>query len=94
MLTLQDCIDYCAENYDLTEDEIEAIAAHEHIPEMVAAELADFLLAGVDGVPRIRAVIVEEIERAKACGNRGREARLMLALRHFVETHPEGGRLP
>ena len=39
MLTIQDCIALC----DLTEDEVEAIAEHEHIPEMLAAELGAYL---------------------------------------------------
>ena len=35
MLTYQDCVGMC----ELTEDEIRAIAEHEHLPELVALEL-------------------------------------------------------
>ena len=38
VLTLQDCIALS----DLTEEEILAIAEHEHIPEIVAAELGNY----------------------------------------------------
>lgn len=45
MLTLQDCIELS----DLTEDEILAIAEHEHIPEMVAVELGSYLVYAPNG---------------------------------------------
>jgi hypothetical protein len=40
MITLQDCIALC----DLSEAEVLAIAEHEHIPEIAAAALGDYLL--------------------------------------------------
>ena len=40
MLTLEDCIELS----DLSEEEILAIAEHEHIPEMVAVELGAYLV--------------------------------------------------
>ena len=40
MLTLQDCIELS----ELTEEEILAISEHEHIPEMVALELGNYLV--------------------------------------------------
>lgn len=40
MLSLEDCIALC----DLTEEEVLAIAEHEHIPEMAATELGNYLL--------------------------------------------------
>jgi hypothetical protein len=36
MLTLRDVIDYS----NLTESEIDAIAAHEHVPKIIAAQMA------------------------------------------------------
>ncbi len=41
MLRLEDCLALC----DLSEDEVLAIAEHEHIPEMAAAELGNSLAA-------------------------------------------------
>ena len=40
MLTLVDCLDLC----DLGREEIEAIAEHEHLPEVIAAELGNYLV--------------------------------------------------
>ena len=40
MLSLKDCLDFC----DMEQEEISAIAQHEHIPVIVAAELCDTLL--------------------------------------------------
>ena len=40
MITLEDCIAMCG----LTEQEVSAIAEHEHIPEIAAAALAQYLL--------------------------------------------------
>ena len=40
MITLEDCIAFCG----LTEQEVLAVAEHEHIPEVAAAALAEYLL--------------------------------------------------
>jgi hypothetical protein len=50
MISLEDCIAMCG----LDAKEIEAIAEHEHIPEISAAALADHLLHQVGGAKRIR----------------------------------------
>ena len=49
MLSMQDVLDYC----DLDCGEIEAVAEHEHIPIMVAAELGETLLSSPGGVFRL-----------------------------------------
>lgn len=41
MITLEDCIGLCG----LTETEVLAIAEHEHLPEIAAAALAQYLLS-------------------------------------------------
>jgi hypothetical protein len=89
MLTLQDCIEYCRTQDGLTEDEIQAVADHEHIPTALAAELADYLVQSPDGPPRLKRMILDDIADAEAHGDRQRVARLKRALRHFVRTHPE-----
>lgn len=86
MLTLKDCIALC----DLTADEIEAIAEHEHVPTIVAAELGSYLVRSPQGVPMIRRIIVDDIRAAEARGDRRHALHLKLVLRHFVETHPHG----
>lgn len=47
MLTFEDCIALS----ELTDEEIAAIAEHEHPPVIVAAELGNYLIHGADGVP-------------------------------------------
>lgn len=84
VLTLQDCIALC----DLTEEEVEAIAEHEHIPMMVAAELGNYLVHSPEGVPMIRRYIVDDIKAAEARGNEKHVTLLKLVLWHFIQTHP------
>ena len=40
MISLKDCIAFCG----LDKDEVAAISEHEHIPEIAATALADYLL--------------------------------------------------
>ena len=40
MISLEDCIAFCG----LDKDEVAAISEHEHIPEIAATALADYLL--------------------------------------------------
>jgi hypothetical protein len=84
MLTLEDCLSLC----DLTEDEVLAIAAHEHIPEIVAAELGNYLCRTPEGEMCIKAMIRDDIAHAAASGARERELALKLVLRRFVLQHP------
>jgi len=84
MLTFQDCVALSM----LTEEEIHAIAMHEHIPEICAAELGRYLLEDENGVPRIKRMIVDDIDTARAAGDVKQTATLKMALKHFVDTHP------
>lgn len=85
MLTFEDCVGLV----DLTEEEIDAIAKHEHITEMAALELGNYLLQGPDGVPLIKRMIVEDIQHAETQNNAERVLVLKATLKHFVETHPQ-----
>ncbi len=84
-LTYEDCLGLS----DLTDDEVKAIEAHEHVPAIAALELGSYLLHAPNGERRIRRVIVDDIRKARETGNTKRAAELRLVLRHFVETHPE-----
>ena len=55
MLTIQDCIELS----ELNEDEILAIAEHEHVPEMVALEMGNYLLHRPDGETCIKGIILD-----------------------------------
>ena len=84
MLTFEDCLALA----ELTEEEVDAIAEHEHVPEMLAMELGNYLVHADDGVPRISRIIIEDIEAAELRGDRDRVLRLKLVLQHFVAAHP------
>ena len=86
MITLQDCIDLCG----LDEDEVAAISEHEHIPEIAAAALANCLLKQPHGGEAIRTMIIDDIHKALDEGHVRHAAELFMALRHFLEHHPEG----
>ena len=91
MLTFDDCVALC----ELTEDEIAAIAEHEHLPMIVAAELGNYLIQGPDGALRIKRIILDDMMVADRAGDNGRALMLKLVLRHFVDRHPEcKGRRP
>jgi len=85
MLTLEDCIALS----ELTEEEIDAISEHEHIPEIVALEYGNYLIHTPQGVPAIKRIILDDIETAKARGDLKHALALRLVSRHFVQTHPD-----
>jgi hypothetical protein len=84
MLSLEDCIALCG----LNEEEVLAIAHHEHIPEIAAAELGNYLVRTPQGEMRIKTIIRDDIAEARANGDRLRELALKLMLRNYVLQHP------
>jgi hypothetical protein len=85
MLTFEDCLALC----NLSEEEICAIAEHEHMPEIAALEYGEYLIHGPDGEQHIKRMIVEDIERSKAHGNTKHAEVLESVLTRFVMTHPK-----
>ncbi len=85
MLTYQDCLGLC----DLTEEEVDAIREHEHLPQIVALEMGDYLVHTEDGIPAIKRIILDDIASAAARGDAGHVLKLRVLLKHFVDTHPE-----
>lgn len=85
MITLEDCIAFCG----LTEDEVMAIAEHEHVPEIAAAAMAEYLLKQRRGADKIHCMIVDDIRAALRRGDKKHAGELFAALRHFLSTHPE-----
>jgi len=84
MLTFEDCLALC----ELTEEEVLAIAQHEHIPEMAAVQLGNYLVHAPDGERRIKAIIRDDIADARMRGDRTGELALKLVLCNFVRAHP------
>src|SRR5271166_3996293 len=61
MITLEDCVGFCG----LTEEEVLAIAEHEHLPQIVATALAQYLLSQEHGSEKVRDIIVDDIRQAQ-----------------------------
>jgi hypothetical protein len=86
MVTLNDCLEFC----DLTEEEVHEIAEHDHIPEIVAAELASALLESPYGVYVVRCYLLENLKRAASLGNLSRARYLDRVITRFNAEHPSG----
>jgi hypothetical protein len=84
MLTYKDCLGMC----DFDEDEIIAVAEHEHLPQFVAIAYAEYLIHTDDGVPMLKKIILDDIAAAERQSNREKVIHLQQVLRHFVLTHP------
>jgi hypothetical protein len=88
MITLQDCIAMCG----LDEAEVLAIAEHEHVPEIAACALAQYLLSRNHGAETIRDMLRDDIRDALRRNDRAHARELFMALRHFLSTHTVGER--
>jgi hypothetical protein len=84
MITFEDCLAFC----ELTEDEVDAIAEHEHLQGTVALEMGSFVIQGPDGELRVRSILLDDIGAAQQRGDLVRAARLKQTLRRFIEQHP------
>jgi hypothetical protein len=83
MISMHDIIGMC----ELDLDEIDAIAEHEHIPEVVAAALGDYLMHQARGVERVHQMIVDDIREAMGHEDRRHAASLFVTLQHFLAHH-------
>jgi hypothetical protein len=86
MISLEDCFGLCG----LDENEVTAISEHEHIPDIAAAALASYLLTQPHGGETVRTMIIDDIHKALDERRVRHAAELFMALRHFLEHHPEG----
>ena len=85
MLSLEDCVALSS----LTEAEIAAIAEHEHLPMVIAAELGHYLVQTPDGGRCIKRMIRDDITVAQERGDLLHALALKLVLRHYLSCHPE-----
>ena len=86
MITLEDCVGLCG----LTEEEVLAIAEHEHLPEIAATALAACLLSQNHGSEKVLDMIVDDIRQAqRLSGDKEHMVTLLHVLHHFLKTHPE-----
>ncbi len=81
MLTYEDCIGFS----ELTADEVDAIAEHEHVPTIVALEMGRYLLDAPDGTRVLKRFILDDIDAARGRGDTLHAACLKLILRDFCK---------
>ncbi len=85
MLSLTDCLDFI----DLDRDTIDVISEHQHIPEVVAAELGDKLLGSLKGIYRIHEMHLDLIAHAAETGHLAREKELRRVYAAFMRKYPK-----
>lgn len=84
MISIKDCLDYS----DLTEDEVSAIAEHEHLPFACAAQMACCLAQSGEGTEVLRCVLKDAVCDAKKCGHAETLKVARRACVQFAANHP------
>lgn len=84
MLTYEECLELS----DLTADEVDAIAEHEHVDPMIAMALGHYMITH-NGEQKIKRIILEDIEKAQRDRKYAHADMLQKVLQHFIKTHPE-----
>ncbi|KLK91324.1 hypothetical protein AA309_20960 [Microvirga vignae] len=84
MISLEDLIGFC----DLTPEEVQVVAEHEHVSQAMAAVLGNCLLQSQHGCGRIRDMLTDEIRTAVRRHDVPRARQLVSTLRHFLHEHP------
>jgi hypothetical protein len=89
MLSLTDCIDLS----ELSSSEIAAIAEHECLPDIVAAELGCRLLQTPGGRGVLKHYLHDNLVTARARHHDAKAKELALLLRRFDRAHPVESRV-
>lgn len=84
MLSLRDCLDYC----DLTDDEVELFAEHEHLPREVAATLACSLVQTELGTGQLDLCLATMVDEAMHRGLFAKAEHVLHVYAHFRAAHP------
>lgn len=84
MLTLEECFGFC----ELDPVLLEALAHHQHVPTIVAAELATTWLQTPRGVYQLHSALLEEIESAWNSGSTQAAKSLDRVYSGFRREHP------
>jgi hypothetical protein len=61
----------------------------EHLPEIAATALAQYVLSHEHGSEKVRDMIVDDIRQAQLSGDKEHVLTLLHVLHHFLKTHPE-----
>jgi hypothetical protein len=81
MISINECIAICG----LDRNEIAAIADHEHVPEVAASALANYLLHHEGDETEIRQMMTEDLHAAIEDGRLQHASELFMALCEFLE---------
>ena len=84
MISLEDLIGFC----DLTPEEIQVVAEHEHVSQAATALLGHYLLQSQRGCEPIRDMLIAEICTAVRQHDVPHARQLVSTLRHFLHEHP------
>jgi DNA repair protein RadC len=85
MISLEDMVGMSG----LSEEEILAIAEHEHVSPSVATNLGSYLSGNLEGLSQVRDMIIDDIRVAQAQGNVAHERELLHVLHHFLRENPD-----
>ena len=89
ILTVQECVDMS----ELGNEAIRAIAEHEHIPEVVAAELGQALLKATGGIAEIRRILEENLDLAVQAGEPDKINDCKRVLEQFIASQADADQL-
>ena len=84
MISLEDCLALCG----LTKDEVLALAEHEHIPDIAATALGQYLISQPNGCTTIRNMLADDVRWAHERGDKRHAQELAVTLQQFVSSHP------
>jgi len=79
---------------DLTPEEVDAIAEHEHTTGVLAAGMVEYLMHKHGGPQAINRMICEDIRAALHRDDVAHARALYATLRHFIATNPEAAQGP
>ncbi|MEX0730342.1 MAG: hypothetical protein WED00_14040 [Aquisalimonadaceae bacterium] len=85
MLSSEDICAMC----DLTEEEIDAIAHHEHVSVVIAAEMGECLIQNAEGRALIYKMLCEDVQHASHHGSGRHLVRFQAALEQFCRDYPD-----
>ena len=85
MITLDDIEDMTC----LTREEIAAVAEHEHMPELNASALAEYMMHIPHGPQKVQQMICEDIRAALHRHDLPHAQELFVVLHQFMKDHPE-----
>lgn len=88
MISLDDIEDMTC----LTREEIVALAEHEHLPDVNASALGEYLMHSHKGPQTVQRMICEDIRAALHAGDAAQARNLYAVLHRFLTDYPEAAR--